>query len=92
MNLTGKQKRHLRGLGHHLQPVVMVGHEGLTDAVVAHCDKALGDHELVKVKTLGDDVAEELATRTGATMVQRLGHTALLFRRRRKDPIIELPK
>jgi RNA-binding protein len=92
MNLTGKQKRHLRGLGHHLSPVVMIGHEGLTDAVVAHTDRALSDHELVKIKTLGDDVAAALAERTGAVLVQELGHTALLFRRRKKDPIIELPK
>ncbi|MFZ5476172.1 MAG: YhbY family RNA-binding protein [Myxococcota bacterium] len=91
MTLTGKQKRHLRALGHHLSPVVMIGHQGLTDAVVEHTNAALDVHELVKVKTLADDVTAELAEKTGAAIVQELGHTALLYRRRKKDPVIVLP-
>ena len=50
MALTGKQRRALRALGHHLEPVVQVGHAGITDGVVAALEQALWDHELVKVK------------------------------------------
>ena len=48
--LTGKQRRHLRALGHHLDPVVQIGHEGVNDAVVRETDAQLDAHELIKVK------------------------------------------
>ena len=50
MKLNGKQVRFLRGLGHHLQPVVMIGKEELTARVVAATDEALRAHELIKLK------------------------------------------
>ncbi|MFN0061689.1 MAG: YhbY family RNA-binding protein [Myxococcaceae bacterium] len=85
MALSGKQRRALRALGHHLNPVVLVGHAGVTDGVIAAVDQALVDHELVKVK-LGDDRdarAEHLTSLSSAThaeVAQTLGRTALLFR------------
>lgn len=88
MNLTGKQKRHLRGLGHALSPVVMVGHEGLTEAVLAKTRTELEHHELVKVKVLGSgevgarDLGPALAEASGSALVQVLGGTVLLYRRR----------
>ncbi len=98
MELTGKQKRHLRGLGHGLAPVVTVGREGQTEAVLRKARMELENHELIKVR-VGDgcldptaEVGAWLAQSLDAALVQRIGHTALLYRRRRKDPIIEIPK
>lgn len=95
--LTGKQRRHLRALGHELQPVVHVGKGGIDDGVVAAIDRALVDHELVKIK-VGDnaeldrhDVAADLAARTKSEVAQVLGYTVLLFRARADKPDIVLP-
>jgi RNA-binding protein len=95
--LTGKQRRHLRALGHHLTAVLQIGHEGVTDAVVKQCDAQLDAHELIKVRVSENapegrhGSSEELATKCGAHLAQVLGRTALLYRRRKKDPSIELP-
>ncbi|STW81867.1 RNA-binding protein YhbY [Klebsiella pneumoniae] len=50
MNLSTKQKQHLKGLAHPLKPVVMLGNNGLTEGVLAEIEQALGHHELIKVK------------------------------------------
>jgi RNA-binding protein len=98
MDLTGKQKRYLRGLGHALTPVVALGKEGYTDAVVKKTSLELDRHELIKVR-IGDgcldpvdEVAPQLAKATNAAVVQVIGHTALLYRRRKDEPGIVLPK
>jgi RNA-binding protein len=98
MELTGKQKRHLRGLGHSLSPVVSVGREGQTDAVLAKTRIELENHELIKVK-IGDgclepaaEVGAWLAAELGASVAQVIGHTVLLYRRRKNEPTIVLPK
>ena len=94
--LTGKQVRFLRGLGHHLQPVVMIGKEELSDAVLASLEEALAAHELIKVKLqegcLLDrrEAAAILAERTGSAVAQVLGKTILLYRQGEK-PKITLP-
>jgi RNA-binding protein len=94
--LTGKQRRALRGLGHHLKPVVQVGQDDLTDAVVAACDQALTDHELIKVKvgegasTDRHEAGERLAERTKSELVQVLGRTLLLYRRHPEKPKIKV--
>jgi RNA-binding protein len=98
MSLSGKQRRHLRALGHHLEPLVQVGKLGITDAVVGAVDQALADHELVKVR-IGtecpdprDSVAERLAPAVKGEVAQALGRTLLLYRRDPKEPKIKLPK
>jgi RNA-binding protein len=97
MPLTSRQRRYLKGLAHHLDPVVLLGAQGLSEAVVAKVEVELQHHELIKVR-VGEgppDVAEvgpELATRTGAELVQVIGHIAVLYRRRAKDPEIVLPR
>lgn len=93
MPLTGRQKRFLRGLGHHLDPVVLLGKDGLSEGVIAKVNAELGAHELVKVR-LGEDteLAGELAKETRSELVQQLGKTGLYYRRRPKDPEIVLPK
>ncbi len=95
MALTGKQKRTLRALGHHLQAVVHVGKAGVTKGLVASTAEALKTHELIKVKIEAEkeDRAEalaELATQTGAQVAQTLGKTALLFKQRKNKPKIKL--
>jgi RNA-binding protein len=95
MALSGKQRRKLRAMGHHLDPVVQVGQQGVTPGVIAAADQALYDHELIKVKIADGpedrhQAAERLAQQTGAEVAQLLGRTALLFRQREEDSKIEL--
>lgn len=98
MELTGKQKSYLRGLAHSLSPVVFVGKEGASEAVIRKAHLELLAHELIKVRIgdgaegEGDTIAEALATGTGAAIAQRIGHVVVLYRRRKKKPEIELPK
>ncbi|MBP6514461.1 MAG: ribosome assembly RNA-binding protein YhbY [Steroidobacteraceae bacterium] len=97
MELSDNQKKYLRGLGHPLKPLVMVGQHGLTDAVIKELDQTLDAHELVKVRArVGDrDVRDEalaaMAERTGAVLVQKIGNVGLLYRANRKLPRIVLP-
>lgn len=94
--LTGKQARFLRGLGHHLQPVVMIGREELSDRLLTAVEIALTDHELIKIKLQESclldrkDAATSLAERTGAAVAQILGRTILLYRPSDKK-LITLP-
>ena len=97
-DLTGKQRRHLRALGHHLAAVLQIGHEGVTDAVARQADEQLEAHELIKIKVSENsphdrqEAAEQLAARCKAHLAQVLGRTALLYRRRKEKPEIVLPK
>ncbi|MBX3229963.1 MAG: ribosome assembly RNA-binding protein YhbY [Labilithrix sp.] len=96
-DLTGSQTRYLRGLGHHLDPVVQVGKDGITDGLVAATKEALLAHELVKVKVQQEapldrkDVGPELAKLAAASFVQVLGRTVLLYKRHPNKPKIALP-
>lgn len=87
--LSGKQRRKLRALGHHLEVVVLVGQQGVTPGVLAAVEQALFDHELIKVKVPEGagrhELAEQLARETGAEVAQVLGRTALLFKKRDED-------
>jgi len=98
-NLRGKQLRFLRSKAHHLKPVVIVGQHRVTPSVIQHVDSALETHELLKVRLtdaeMGETVAaaKALAEGTDAVLVQRIGHTVVLYRRRKKGvPSIKLPK
>lgn len=90
-------RRRLRGEGHHLAPVVQVGKEGVTAAVVRQLDQALLDHELVKVKVGTEtpedrfEAAERLGAETGAGVAQVLGRTMLLYRKHPEKPRFEAP-
>jgi len=97
MALTGQQKRYLRGLAHHKDAIVQVGHQGVTEPLLGALDKALEDHELVKVRLAQavedrDEASEALASGTKSELVQQMGRTVVLYRRRKKNPKIELPK
>jgi len=92
--LTGKQRRALRAMGHHMEPVVIVGQSGVTEGVISAVTQALNDHELIKVKiNEGPETRQEAAARmaegTGSELVQLLGRTALLFKKRAEDSEFE---
>lgn len=95
--LTEKQKKHLRGLAHSRDPIVMIGQSGLSPAVVAELEGALNAHELVKVSVrVGDrderdSILAELATQTASTLVQRIGNVGVLYRAHKEKPKIILP-
>jgi RNA-binding protein len=96
--LTGKQRRHLRALGHDLRPIVQVGKDGIDDGVVTAIDQALSDHELVKVKVgeaAGLDrhaAADQIAAQTRSEVAQVLGNIVLLYRPDPDEPQIKLPE
>jgi RNA-binding protein len=84
--LTGRQKKFLRGMGHHLDHSVMVGREGLSENLIQSCSDGLKAHELIKIK-LGqncplpkDEAARQLAAQNSAHLVQLIGKTVLLYR------------
>ncbi len=97
MSLSEKQRRHLRGLGHSLKPIIFIGKEGASAAVVAEAVRALHDHELVKVRVTGmerearDEALDLLASGTQSEIVGRIGHTAVLYRRNPEKTRIVLP-
>jgi len=94
--LTGKQKGFLRGLGHNLNPVVMIGKHSVNDKVVEEVLNSLAAHELIKVRVLEScdadrkEVAENLATACNAQVAQILGRTILLYKKG-DPPVINLP-
>jgi RNA-binding protein len=96
-SLRGKQRRHLRGLGVQLKPVVYLGKNAMSPPVLHEMQEAPAAHERVKVRLLESvsgkrkDVAKQLAEQSGAELVQVLGRTVLLYRRNEKKPVIELP-
>jgi RNA-binding protein len=95
--LSERARRHLRGLAHALKPVILMGNAGLTPAVSAETERALHDHELIKVKAPGGDRARRdalfaaLAESTASALVHRIGHVAVLYRPRADTPRILLP-
>lgn len=96
-DLSPAQRKHLRGLAHALKPVVRLGQAGLSAAVVRETERALHDHELVKVKSAGGDRAARdaalaaLAAATGAALVHQIGNVAVLYRPRAALPKILIP-
>lgn len=97
-SLTNAQIRFLRGQAHGLKAMLQVGGKGVTPAVVAEVGQALEDHELVKIKVAADDreardaLVGELVSGAGAALVQRIGHTAVLYRPSREKRQIVLPR
>lgn len=97
MPLTSQQIRYLRGLTHHLQPVVMVSDKGLSENVMAEIDNALEHHELVKIRLRTDRDSRkawirQIGESCGAEEVHVIGQVACFFKRNKKKPVIELPR
>ena len=84
--MTSKYRAQLRSQAQSLNPVVMVGHEGITEGVIAALDAALTDHELVKVrfqdfKEMVRELSVQLANKTGSALVSTTGFTAVFYRK-----------
>ncbi|MDC0612088.1 ribosome assembly RNA-binding protein YhbY [Vibrio sp.] len=97
MNLSTKQKQHLKGLAHNLKPVVLMGANGLTEAVLAEIELALDHHELIKVKVASEDrdtknlIIDAIVRETKAEKVQTIGKMLVLYRPT-EDKKIDLPR
>ena len=95
--LIEPQKKYLRGLAHQKKAIVMVGNQGLTDNVMTEIGKALDFHELIKIKVrVGDrkdrdEVLSKIVAQQGCQLIQRVGNTATLFKRNRKNAKIQIP-
>jgi len=97
MTLTNRQTHHLRSLAHHLKPILMVGGKGITDNLLAELNRALEDHELIKVTIAGADkkerrtLTETLCQSSGAVLVQIIGRISVLYRPKKKPKLV-IPK
>lgn len=95
--LSTKQKQFLKGLAHHLSPVVMLGGNGLTEGVLAEIDNALNHHELIKVKIAGSDretkqlIIDAIVRETQSSNIQTIGHILVLYRPSEEGKI-QLPR
>lgn len=83
--LTGPQKRQLKGLAHDLKPIIQIGRAGATEGLVEALDKALSDHELVKVrflvhKTERKEISRAIAEKTRSHLVGLIGNVTILYR------------
>ncbi len=99
MELNSKQRVFLRKKAHHLDPVIMVGKLGMNDGIVRATQRALDDHELLKVKFVGhkeerQEMSRYLAEECDAALVGVIGNTAIIFRESRdpENQNIKLPK
>ena len=86
MKLSEAQKKFLRGLGHQLKPLIMVGDAGLSESLLAEYESTLSHHELIKVRVRAGDreardaIIRKLCDDSAATLVQRIGNVALPYR------------
>lgn len=90
MTLSNAVKKQFRAIGHNLHPIVSIAQKGLSDNIKSEIERALTDHELIKIKLLaadreakkelGDTICEEFK----AECVQSIGHTMLLYRKANK--------
>ena len=97
MKLTESQKKHLRGLGHPLKPVIMVGDAGLSESLLAEFGATLEHHELIKVRVRSGDrevrnaIIDQLCKTAAAELVSRIGNVALIYKRNDEKPRIRPP-
>jgi len=94
MTTLAQQKKQLRALAHGLRPVVMVGHQGITDTVTEAVRHALATHELIKVRLRQPEdkvaLANDIASRTDALLCGLAGHTVILYKAHPEKPKIKL--
>lgn len=91
MSLSSDQKKRFRTIAHHLKPVVIIAEKGISEGVLTELERALEDHELIKLKinvAERDDkqlIIAELVEQTGAELVQTIGKVAVLYRPAKKQ-------
>lgn len=87
MELDTQRRRDLKAQAHHLKPIILIGQKGLHDTLLDELELALDHHELLKLKVAADResadaIIEQILTKTGATLIQRIGGTATIYRKR----------
>ena len=89
-NITSKQRKYLKSIAHHIDPVVLIGKNGASKGSISSIDKALSSKELIKIKfrefkDIKDEISKKIATLTKSEVVAIIGHTLILFRQN-SDP------
>jgi len=90
MTLSASDKKQYRTIAHNLNPIIMIGDKGLTEGLMVELNRALHDHELIKVKiAIGDrddrkKITEELIYKTGSELIQSIGKVAILLKKNPK--------
>ena len=98
MRLTNNQKKHLRSLAHDLRPIVMVGQQGLSDAVLAELESTMTKHELLKIKVRANNreekqqIVNKILKFSQAVLVQVIGSVMVIYRPFDENPSIILPR
>lgn len=97
-NLTNNQKKYLRSLGHHLKPVVMIGQNGLSEAVLLELESTMEKHELLKIKIRTEDrdekhkMIDKIVNYSKSNLVQVVGNIVLIYRPFEEESKIVLPR
>ena len=93
MRISNQQKKHFRAIGHNLRPVITVSHKGLTDSIGNEIDRALNDHELIKIKINTrvrenrKEITSQICEQHNAECIQSIGYISLIYRpSRNTDP------
>ncbi len=90
MQLSNTRKKELRTIGHHLKPIITIAEKGITETIDTEIERALNDHELIKIKISVNDpsirktLASELCENHKAELVQSIGKVALICRKAKK--------
>jgi RNA-binding protein len=90
MSLSPEQRREYRAIAHNLKPIIIIGDKGLSEGVQEELDRALNDHELIKIKVASTDrdvrqeTINQLCTSNKAELVQTIGKIAVILRRTKK--------
>lgn len=96
MALNSRQRQFLKAQAHSLNPVVMLGNDGLSDAVIKEMESSIAHHELIKIKLNAGETrkeqAQQAADAVGAELVNVVGRTAVLFRQDPENSRFILPR
>jgi len=87
ITITSQQKRELKAQSHSLKPTIIVGNNGLTDAVLSEIHRALEDHELIKIRfnekdrELREEIVTKICKKNKAVLIQSIGHIIAIYRK-----------
>lgn len=90
MALSNARKKQLRSIAHNLNPIIMIAEKGITETIEKELERALEDHELIKIKININDpairktIASELCVKHKADLVQSIGKVAVICRHAKK--------
>ncbi len=91
MPISDRKKRELKSLSHHLKPVILLGANGLTESVHAEIERALYDHELIKIKLCSKDktekqlLADTICQHHQAALISQIGHVIAIYKKSNKN-------